>query len=795
MLRIVLLALVAGAAAASATTKAPTRYTIEQLMGSEVFGGLAFAPDNKNLLITSTRSGTSNLYTLSLSDKKLKPLTHSNESLGSLGYFPDGRILYTSDQGGNELAHIYVLEKDGTSRDITPGAKLKARFVDWAQDKRSIFVATNERDPRFFDLYEYGVDGYARKLLFQNDASYQIRAVSPDRRYVALSRIIDNANTAAYLYDTHSKTLKPLAPESGGVASTPQSFSADSASLFLITDQGREFAYLVRLSLASGERQTVLQADWDVESAAMSDDGRYLIVSVNEDARSKLHLFDPKTLKPVGRPDTGSGTLAGLAVAHESPLAAIVQANGDVPGDVYLLDLKTAKKTLLLRSLAPDVKQADLVPGEVARFKSYDGLTVPGVLYVPRGVEKRGNLPAVIWVHGGPGGESRIGYQPLLQMLTNHGYVVYAINNRGSAGSGRTFHHLDDRKHGDADLDDVVAAKRMLTDTGYVDGARIAVAGGSYGGYMTLAALTFRPQEFVAGVDLYGVANWIRLLPNTPAWWEDLRRLLATEMGDYQKDEAYLRSISPIFHAEKIVKPLLVLQGANDPRVLQQESDDIVAKVRANNVPVEYIVFPDEGHGFRKKANEIAAYKAVDAFLDKHVKAAGASGAGLAAAGATSEAQRLAAFFEACYQRNLSRSPMAESRLGIKTHQDRWDDISEQRQLENNQLAKRDLAELHEFDYARLPPDAQLSYRLFERDTQEQLDAFKWRRSSYLVTQMGGMHRSVATVLLNSHPIANLADAQAYIARLAGVKPLMDQLLDAARAAGAGRRAPAAFRV
>lgn len=766
------------AAAASTAAKEPARYTIEQLLTSDSYGGLSFSPDNRKLLLTSTRTGAANIYVIELSGGEPRALTHSKEPLAAIGYFPDDeRVLYTSDEGGNELSHLYVRELDGTTRDLTPGEKVKAKFVDWAHDGRSFFAVTNERDARFFDLYEYAVDGYARRLLFQNDASYQIQAVSPDRRYVALSRIIDNANTHSFLYDTNRRSVKLLTTGKAPISSTPAAFSPDAAALFLTTDEGHEFQYLVRLSLETGERKTVFQTNWDVESADVSDDGRYLVVGVNENARTRVHLFDAKTLRPSPLADLGPGTIEGFELAEGKPLAAAILANGDVPGDVHLLDLKTGKQTRLLRALAPAVNPEDLAAGEVVRFKSYDGLSIPGVLYVPKGAVRRAELPAVVSVHGGPGSESRIGYKPLVQYLVNHGYVVYEINNRGSSGSGKTFYHLDDHRHGNADLDDVVASRGMLVDTGYVDPARIAIMGGSYGGYMTLAALTFRPRAFAAGIDLYGVANWPRLLQNTPAWWADLRRMLATEVGDPVEDAAYLRSISPIFHAEQIVRPLMVLQGANDPRVLKIESDDIVAKARANGVPVEYLVFPDEGHFFRKKATQIAAYSGIKAFLDEHVKARVEAHVEVETGASATQNESLGAFFEAVFQRNLARSPITESRLGIKTHQDSWDDVSDEHALENAELARGDLESLRRFDVERLTPAQQMSCQLFEYSVNEVLKAVKWRRSSYLLTQMDGLHRTVATTLLNRHTIADRADANAYVARLAAVKPLLEQLV------------------
>lgn len=598
------------------------RYTIEQLMASDEFGGLSFSADNSRLLFTSKRSGVANVYVMPTAGGEAAHLIGSpRETVRVIGFFPgDERILYVSDQGGDELDHIYVREADGTSRDLTPGEGLRARFSGWAADGARFYVSTNQRDPRYFDLYEYDAATYGRRLIFENDAGYQVRAVSPDGALVGLSRIHDNANTDAFIYDTHSGELRKLTPEVGDIVSTPQVFSRDGRHLFYTTDEGHEFQHLVRLDLASGETVTVLKPDWDVTSADISRDGRYLTVGINQDARTVVRLFNPQTLEPLQTIAPRGGTIGGFALAHGAPLAVVLEEGGDQPGSVDLLNLETGVRTQLLDALTPEVRREDLVAGEVVRFASYDGLVVPGVLYAPHGARPGDELPAAIWVHGGPGDESRIGYKPLTQYLVNHGYVVYEINNRGSSGSGKTFYHLDDHRHGDADLDDVVAARGMLAGTGYVDPERVAIMGGSYGGYMTLAGLAFRPEAFAAGVNLYGVSNWLRLLPNTPPWWDDLRRLLMTEMGDWETEQDYLREISPVFHAGRIVRPLLVLQGANDPRVLPVESEDIVARVRANGTPVEYIVFDDEGHGFRKKANQIVAYRAILEFLNEHLR-------------------------------------------------------------------------------------------------------------------------------------------------------------------------------
>jgi dipeptidyl aminopeptidase/acylaminoacyl peptidase len=257
----------------------------------------------------------------------------------------------------------------------------------------------------------------------------------------------------------------------------------------------------------------------------------------------------------------------------------------------------------------------------VVRFKSFDGLVIPSIYYQPHEASPAHKVPAVVLVHGGPGGQTRRGYDALSQYLANQGYAVLGINNRGSAGYGKSFFAADDRKHGREPLWDCIEAKTFLASLGHVDPERIAILGGSYGGYMTLAALAFRPEAFKAGVDLFGVSNWLRTLENIPPYWESARQALYAEIGDPVNDKDMLVASSPLFHADQIRRPLMVIQGKNDPRVIQSESDDIVAAVKKNGVPVEYLVFDDEGHGFSKKKNQIEANRRIVEFLDRHLKA------------------------------------------------------------------------------------------------------------------------------------------------------------------------------
>jgi dipeptidyl aminopeptidase/acylaminoacyl peptidase len=365
----------------------------------------------------------------------------------------------------------------------------------------------------------------------------------------------------------------------------------------------------------------VQKADWDIAYTYFSRDGRYRVTGVNQDGRSVMTVFDAKTNKPIALPAMPDGTISGVAFSRSEKRMAFY-VNGDrAPSNLYVHTLATPRVTRLTNTMNPAISANDLVEAQVVRFKSFDGTIVPSIFYKPHQATPQHKAPALVYVHGGPGGQTRRGYDAFVQYVVNHGYVVLGINNRGSSGYGKTFLAADDQKHGKEPLWDCVEGKKYLASLPYVDANKIGIIGGSYGGYMVLAALAFQPDAFNVGVDIFGVANWVRTLESIPSWWESQRKALYAEMGDPNTQKDMLKEISPLFHTEAIRKPLMVLQGANDPRVLKVESDEIVAAVKKNNVPVEYVVFPDEGHGFTKKKNQIEGYGAVLKFLDTYLKA------------------------------------------------------------------------------------------------------------------------------------------------------------------------------
>ncbi|HJU75752.1 MAG TPA: alpha/beta fold hydrolase [Gemmatimonadaceae bacterium] len=599
----------------------PTQYSVEDFYKNSEFFGASWSPDRRKLLVSSNLSGIWNAYVVPTDSGQPQPLTQSTtNAVFALSFFPaDERILYSSDEGGNELTHIYVREPNGTVTDITPGTKLKANFHGWAGNDSSFFISTNERDARFFDMYEISVADLKRTLFYRNTDGYNIGPISRDKRYLALVKPRTTSDADIYLHDRQAGTTKNITEHAGTINNSAADFSPDNTRLLFVSDSGREFAALQSYDLTSGAKANVYEATWDILGAEFSKSGRYLTVYVMEDSKYIARLLDAATLRPVSLTGMPQGLVRGVSISRNDSAFAFYASDGSVPDELYAGALDAAPRRLT-NALNPGIRREDLVVPRVVRFKSYDSVEVPGLLYKPHQAAPNAKSPALVLVHGGPGGQAQVGYFALTQALVNHGYVVFDINNRGSSGYGKTFYAMDDKKHGEADLGDVVASKRMLAETGYVDTAKIGIIGGSYGGYMVLAALTLQPDAFEVGVDLFGISNWVRTLESIPPWWASFREALYAELGDPKVERARLRRISPLFNAEKIKVPLMVLQGANDPRVLKVESDEIVAAARKNGVPVEYVIFPDEGHGFVKKPNEISGYSAVLVFLDKYLK-------------------------------------------------------------------------------------------------------------------------------------------------------------------------------
>ncbi len=456
-------------------------------------------------------------------------------------------------------------------------------------------------------------------MVYKNDNAYTYNSISNNDKYLIFDQSIARGVDKMFIYNLETKQQIEISDQKANFWG--QGFDKDDKNYYYTTNFDGEFHYLMSYNIKTKKRDLVYKTDWDVVNSSLSKNDSYRIVTVNEDAQNKIIVENNKDGSELKFEGLDNMNINSVSFSDDETLVRINAASSSSPGDIFVYSLVTNKLKKITSNLNSKVNPSDLVGGEVIRYKSFDGLEVPAILYKPHSAKTGTKVPALVWVHGGPGGQSRIGYRALIQYLVNHGYAILAVNNRGSSGYGKTFYALDDQNHGENDLQDCVWGKNWLAQQDYIDPDKIGIIGGSYGGFMTMAAMTFEPEAFKVGVNIYGVTNWIRTLRSIPAWWESSRNQLYKEMGDpYSSDSIRLYNISPLFHAKNIKNPVMVLQGANDPRVLQIESDEIVKAAREGGAYVEYLLFEDAGHGFVKKQQQVEGYERILRFLNEHLK-------------------------------------------------------------------------------------------------------------------------------------------------------------------------------
>jgi dipeptidyl aminopeptidase/acylaminoacyl peptidase len=522
--------------------------------------------DEAKLLVSSDETGIFNVFEINIGDASKTQITFSEEeSFFAVDYVPGtGQILYSADKGGNEIDHIYLLKEDGSSVDLTPAENEKAQFAGWSKDKKSMFYLSNKRDPRFFDLYKMSISDWKAEMIYQNDEGLDISDLSYDENIFILSQTITTSETKLFILDRSNGKMTEISDEPGEFYGS--GFSKDDQYYYYLTNAGREFRALMQYEIATGAKQVLFEADWDVMYSYLSENEKFRVIAINEDGKNNLLVKDNTTAQAVDFPAVPDGDISSVSISESENLMRLSIGTSKAPGNLYVYDFGSGELKKVTETLNPEINVDDLVSAEVVRFESFDGLEIPAIYYKPLSASAGNKVPALVWVHGGPGGQTRVGYRALIQYLVNHGYAVLAVNNRGSSGYGKTFYEMDDLNHGEKDLKDCIWGKNWLQSQDYIDPDKIGIIGGSYGGYMVMAALAFAPDEFDVGVNIFGVTNWLRTLKSIPPYWESFRDALYKELGDpYSDDSVRLYDISPLFHAENVIKPLMVLQGANDP--------------------------------------------------------------------------------------------------------------------------------------------------------------------------------------------------------------------------------------
>jgi dipeptidyl aminopeptidase/acylaminoacyl peptidase len=602
--------------------------SIERYLNIRSAMGGTFRPDGQRLAFLTDITGTHQIWAVDISAPgRPTPwpdqLTFFKERVLGVRYSPVAdEMIFSADVGGNERAQLFLLSGDGRDiRQLTDAPQAIHSFGGWSHDGQQIAYASNARDARVFDLYIRDMRSGKADMVFQGDGWLYAVGFSPDDSQLLIGKAYSSFNQDLWLLDLSSGATRLLTSHVGN-ARYEAVFAPDGRRLYLATDLDRDFLTLAHLDLYPPEEretpQLIFRDDlgWDVSSPRVAREANWLAYHVNADGYTQLKLeslFDGAVFPLEGLP-AGVCELSAFSV---DGLQAAITVNGPRHNpDVWVADLASGKARQLTRSSRAGIPQASFVEPELMRYPSFDGLTIAGFLYPPLMAQPGDKLRVLFIVHGGPESQTQAGFGPLTQYFVNRGYAVFAPNVRGSTGYGKRFSHLDDvDKRMDA-VADLAYGARYLIEQGIADPQRIAVYGGSYGGFMVLAALTQYPELWAAGIDVVGIANFITFLQHTGPWRRHLR---IAEYGHPETDRDLLEQISPIKHVHRIKAPLMVIHGANDPRVPVSEAEQIVAALRARDVPVVYLRYEDEGHGLSKLANRLDAYAKMADFLEQYL--------------------------------------------------------------------------------------------------------------------------------------------------------------------------------
>jgi dipeptidyl aminopeptidase/acylaminoacyl peptidase len=589
------------------------------LFGNPEMSGAEISPDGRMLAYLAPDQGVLNVWvrTIGLDDDRV---ITSDRKRGIHVYFwqPDSaHIIYAQDVDGNENFHIYQTAlSTRETKDLTPFDNVRAHIIAVdAMHPEAMLIALNRRDPELFDVYRYDFQTGALEIDTGNPGDIAGWNADNDFHIRAATAILPGGYQEIRVRnDAQSpwKSFQRWGPDEtlGGVAG----FSPDNKSLWLISSVDANASRLIEVDIASGSTRVIAEdSHYDVSAAIENPRSHQLEAVGFVRARLEWEFFDPAIqaeFEVLRKVRDGEVNIQSRSFDDRR---WVVTYSSDIAPATYYLYNRDTKQAEFLFAARPALDQYELARMEPISYRARDGLTIHGYLTMPTGVTA--NAPMVLLVHGGPWMRDVWGYTGLVQLLANRGYAVLQVNFRGSTGYGKDFLNAGDREWAGRMHDDLLDAKAWAVELGYADPARVAIMGGSYGGYATLVGLAFTPGEFVCGVDIVGPSNLSTLLNSIPPYWAPMRAIFDKRVGHVEHEQEFLRSRSPLFKADRIQAPLLIGQGANDPRVKQSESDQIVRAMRANGQPVEYIVFADEGHGFVRPENNLRFFAATEQFL------------------------------------------------------------------------------------------------------------------------------------------------------------------------------------
>ncbi|MBI1775272.1 MAG: S9 family peptidase [Proteobacteria bacterium] len=597
---------------------AERRYGIEDFLKVRSSIWPRFSRDGKRLFYLSDASGVPQLASVPLDGSEPTALTRHADKIAMVETSPvDGSLIYGMDTDGDERQQFYLIPEAGqNARALTSNPKAIHAWGGWSADGERIAYVSNARDAGHFDAYVMDLKSGTERRVFEAEGWWNVKAWWPDGRALVLEENRASLDLALHRLDIASGKRTPLTPYDGKAFYANLRWKKDGSGFYLTTDQGRDHVGAAFLDVGRGALDWIATPSWNIDILELSPDEKRLALVTNIDGFGDLTIRDiagggERTVKL-----PAPGVIQELKWSPDGGQIAFTLNGSTHNANIHLYDLASGTVRQVTNSDRAGLDQAATVEPEVVRFKSFDGRMIPALLYRPSGPAPRAGRGAVIFVHGGPEAQYLPNWKPEIQYLVHRGFVVLATNVRGSTGYGRHYAGLDDIRLRPDSVTDLAYAHRYLVEAQIAQAKRIAVMGGSYGGFMVLAAVTRFPDLWAAGVEFYGVANFITMLQTTGPW---RRKHRSAEYGDLNRDRDFLTEISPINHIDRILAPLFVAQGLTDPRVPPSESEQVVAGLKNRNRPVEYLTFPDEGHGFVKLKNRITVYSRVAGFLDKHL--------------------------------------------------------------------------------------------------------------------------------------------------------------------------------
>jgi dipeptidyl aminopeptidase/acylaminoacyl peptidase len=604
------------------------QYAVEDFFRIPEESGFSLSPDGKYYAFMAPYKNRANIFVQEIGKEGAVQLTADTaRDINSYIWGSNNRILYLKDTGGDENFKLFGVNIDGSElKGLTDFEKVRTTLIDDLPEiDEYVIVGLNKRNPQVPDPYRLNINTGELTMLAENPGNITGWMTDHDGKLRLAFGVVDGVNNTVLYRETEGDPFKTILTTSFKETMNPAFFTFDNKNLYAISNLGRDKTAIVEFNPTTGKEEKVLYENlqYDVDQLTYSRARKVIIGARYSSWKRERYFFDKQWESEINDLKNQLGDIQfGIVSMDKAEDKKIVLASSDKSqGTYYLYDVK-AGKLEKIADVAPwldEKEMASMVPFE---YKSRDGLTINGYLTLPKGytMDNAKNMPVIVNPHGGPWYRDLWGFNPEIQFLANRGYVVFQMNFRGSTGYGRQFWEASFKQWGKAMQNDITDGVNWLIDKGIADKERIAIYGASYGGYATLAGVAFTPDLYAAAVDYVGISNLFSFMNTIPPYWKPFLEMWHEMVGNPAKDSILMREASPVFFADKIKTPLFVAQGANDPRVNINESNQMVEALKNRGIEVEYMVKDNEGHGFYNQENQFDFYNAMEKFLEKHMK-------------------------------------------------------------------------------------------------------------------------------------------------------------------------------